>query len=229
MHEVRQSKLETTQRLLGDTIALSERAWQEPARLPGWTRAHVATHLARNADAMVRAVDSVLMGRRGLMYDSDEDRDQAIERGSERSGLELQIDLDTSAGRLNRRLNVLDSLPGDLMVELAPGSLFRAGILPLVRLNEVILHHIDLDCGFEATDVQPRVARWLLEWNCMAAGIASGPTIRIESDSGFSCVLPGGGDGLEEARGSDGLLLGWVTGRLDPEATLSLPEIPTAH
>ncbi len=226
MHDIRQLKLEYTQRLLGDTIALSERAWQEPARLPGWTRAHVATHLARNADALVRAVDSVLMGRRGLMYDSDEDRELAIERGSERSGLDLQIDLDTSAGRLSRRLNVLDSLPGDLMVELAPGLLFRADILPLVRLNEVILHHIDLDCGFDATNIQPRVARWLLEWNCLAIELLHGPTIRVESDSGFRCILPGAADETEVARGSDALLLGWVTGRLDAEASLSLPEIP---
>ena len=64
---LRKYKVEATQRLLGDTIAISEQAWQEPSRLPGWTRAHVAAHLARNADALVRAVDSVLMGRRGLI------------------------------------------------------------------------------------------------------------------------------------------------------------------
>lgn len=221
---VRKYKLDATQRLLGSTIALSEQAWQEPARLPGWTRAHVATHLARNAEAFIRAIDSVLMGRRGLMYDSDEDRDLAIERGSERRGLELQIDLDTSAGRLNRRFNVLDSVPSDLMVELLPGQLYRAALVPLVRLNEVALHHVDLDCGFEVQQIDPAISRLLLEWNCLTAQVA-GPGVRIESESGFSYEL---GSAAPDAivRGGDGLLLGWLTGRLRPEDALELPAPP---
>lgn len=221
--EVRQSKLEATQRLLGDTIALSEQAWQEPSRLPGWTRAHVATHLARNADAMVRAVDAVLMGRRGLMYDSAEDRMLALERGSERSGLDLQIDLDTSAGRLNRRFNVLESVPDDLMVELTPGNLFRAGLLPLIRLNEVVLHHIDLDSGFEVDNIDPVIARWLLTWNALGANDGHARSIRLVSDSGLSFDLGPASAAPELIRGSDGLLLGWLTGRLRPDLDAELP------
>ena len=40
----------TTARLLGDTIALSDDEWRAPSRLPGWSRAHVASHVARQAD-----------------------------------------------------------------------------------------------------------------------------------------------------------------------------------
>lgn len=223
--EVRKVKLEATQRLLGDTIALSERAWQQPSGLPGWTRAHVATHVARNADAFVRAVDSVLMGRRGLMYDSDEDRDLAIERGSERSGLDLQIDLDTSAGKLNRRFNVLDAVPGDLMVELNPGQLLRSDLLPLVRLNEVVLHHIDLRCGFEASSVQPMTARWLLEWNVLNFKPARGTSVRLIAESGFNAEL-GSTWPTTVVAGPDALLLGWLTGRLSPTESRDLPEQP---
>lgn len=223
---VRQAKLEATQRLLGDTITLSEQAWQEPSRLPGWTRAHVATHLARDADAFVRAVDSVLMGRRGLMYDSDEDRDLALERGSERSGLELQIDLDTSAGRLNRRFNVLDSVPGDLMVELTPGQLFRADLLPLIRLNEVVLHHIDLDCGFEVDNIDPEFAGWLLTWNALGANQEGARPIRLLSDSGLRFDLGAASGSAEVIKGSDALLLGWLTGRLRADQAGNLPAAP---
>lgn len=223
---VRKHKVEATQRLLGDTIALSEQAWQEPAWLPGWTRAHVAAHLARNADAMVRSVDSVLMGRRGLMYDSDESRELAIERGSERSGLDLQIDLDTSAGRLNRRLNVLDSVPGDLMVELLPGALLRSDLLPLIRLNEVVLHHIDLDCGFEVTRVDPVIARWLLEWNALDADLANGQGVHLLSDSGLTFGL-GTARAATVLTGTDAVLLGWLTGRLSTEQAIELPPSPT--
>lgn len=226
MPEVRKSKLEATQRLLGDTITLSEQAWQEPSRLPGWTRAHIATHLARNADALVRAVDSVLMGRRGLMYDSDEDRDLALERGSERSGLDLQIDLDTSAGRLNRRFNVLDSVPGDLMVELIPGQLFRADLVPLIRLNEVVLHHVDLDCGFEVDAIDPEIAGWLLSWNALDIAGRNTPAIRLLSDSGLSIDLGPVGPEPVVVSGSNTLLLGWLTGRLRADQDAGLPPAP---
>jgi maleylpyruvate isomerase len=35
-----------TQRLLGDTIAVSDEDWRGPSRLPDWSRGHVATHIA---------------------------------------------------------------------------------------------------------------------------------------------------------------------------------------
>ncbi|MDI9628844.1 MAG: maleylpyruvate isomerase family mycothiol-dependent enzyme [Acidobacteriota bacterium] len=222
---LRKYKVEATQRLLGDTIAISEQAWQEPSRLPGWTRAHVASHLARNADALVRAVDSVLMGRRGLMYDSEEDREQAIERGSERPGLALQIDLDTSAGRLNRRFNVLHSVPQELVVELTPGELVRSDLLPLLRLNEIVLHHIDLDCGYEVTQVEPEIARLLLEWAMLDPGPLDGRVVRLTSDTGFHVEVGSAGE-LCEIHGSDALLLGWLTGRLSADQAIDLPVSP---
>ena len=197
---MRKIKLEATQRLLGDTISLSERAWQEPGRLPGWTRAHVATHLARNADAFVRAIDSVLTGRRGLMYDSDDDRELAIERGSERSGLELQIDLDTSAGNLSERLDLLDSVPGRLTVEFSPGTFLRSDLLPLA-------------------------ARWLLEWSVLSYQAPYGMAVRLVSTSGFTAVL-GASNSETVISGPDAVLLGWLTGRLSAAEALHLPAQP---
>ena len=225
--EVRQLELEATQRLLGDTIAVSEQAWQEPSRLPGWTRAHVATHIARNADAMVRSVDAVLMGRRALMYDSDEDRELAIERGSERTGLELQIDLDTSAGRLNHKFNSLEGVPPQFQIEILPGRLVRADLLPLARLNEVVLHHVDLDCGFEIVDLDPKIARWLLEWNALSLEDSDVPAVEIHSASGFNRTF-GRPEDAFPVRGPDAALLGWLTGRLAPDQAevLGFPEQP---
>ncbi|NLE18275.1 MAG: maleylpyruvate isomerase, partial [Propioniciclava sp.] len=40
-----------TQALLRSTVGVEEAAWHEPSLLPGWSRAHVATHICRNADA----------------------------------------------------------------------------------------------------------------------------------------------------------------------------------
>src|SRR5918999_2390237 len=46
-----------TQQLLGDTIAVSDEDWRGPSRLPEWSRGHVASHIARHADGMVRLTE----------------------------------------------------------------------------------------------------------------------------------------------------------------------------
>jgi maleylpyruvate isomerase len=42
-----------TDRVLATATALSDAQAREPSLLPGWTRGHLLTHIARNADGMV--------------------------------------------------------------------------------------------------------------------------------------------------------------------------------
>src|SRR5215210_3808210 len=97
-----------TQRLLGDTIRVGDDDWRGPSRLPEWSRGHVATHIARQADGIVRLTEWARTGERHDMYASSEQRAAEIEEGSGRTGLDLQIDLDTSAGRLGNAFDALD-------------------------------------------------------------------------------------------------------------------------
>lgn len=211
--EVRQRKLEQTQLLLGGTIGIDDTAWQQLSRLPGWTRAHVATHLARNADGFRRCVAGLREGRRVLMYDSDAERERAIEQGSVRTGLELQIDLDTSAGALNAELNHLADLDLDQTIELRGGLRLQLGLVPVARLNEIVLHHIDLDCGYGIASVPDDVAEWLLQWHVMRlSGRADVPAIDVAAGSGFTGRIGASGNPTRVA-GSDRVLLGWLTGR----------------
>ena len=99
-----------TQRLLGDTISVTDEQWRAPSRLPDWTRGHVATHIARHADALIRLAEWARTGERQDMYPSPEHRASEIEAGSGRSGLDLQIDLDTSAGHLGSAFDELDAV-----------------------------------------------------------------------------------------------------------------------
>nr|WP_257477265.1 maleylpyruvate isomerase family mycothiol-dependent enzyme [Acidipropionibacterium jensenii] len=215
--EIRAAKLEATQRLLGSTMGISEEQWQSPSRLPGWTRAHVATHLARNADAFTRVVSGLAEDRQVPMYDSRAERDQEIERGSERDGLALQIDLDTSAGRLHEAFNLLEALPPMTTVELAPGLEVDSGQLPTARLAEVLLHHLDLDVGFSLSDISPDAAGWLLAWVCFRLrGRSTIPAMRILSDTGLTDRIGGSGY-APTVRGSDAALAGWLSGRTGPE------------
>lgn len=217
VHEVRPRKTEMTQRLLGETIRLSDKEWQEPSLLPGWTRAHVATHVARNADGLARSLEALDRGRAQRMYTSEAARQSAIERGSQRSGLDLQIDLDTSAGHLNRVFDLLDTIDPQTMIELRAGFRIPVKLLPLARLNEVVLHHVDLNVGFGVDDIPQPVARWLVEWTLLRlAGRADVPAMVISSTSGLRSTLGGIGEHLN-VHGSDQALLGWLTGRAHGE------------
>jgi maleylpyruvate isomerase len=201
---------EATQRLLGDTIGISDDDWNRPSRLPGWSRANVSSHLSANADALAELIGEAVEGRPGGFYADEETRAEGVERGSGMTGLELQICLDTSAGRLERAMDAVDdwSAPVELL-----GRQLSLAQLPMARLSEVLVHHLDLDCGFDVGRLDPASARWLLQWTAFRyADAADLPALRLESTSGLTAEL--GTDGERRTlTGSDAALWGWLMGR----------------
>ena len=225
--ELRTLLTAATQRLLGSTIVVTEEQWAAPSRLPGWSRAHVATHVARQADGFVRLVEGATSGVRRSMYSSPEARNAEIEDGAGRSGLELQTDLDTSAERLAEAFEGLDRVQADeprggstgwsASVELRGGLVVPARLLPLGRLFEVELHHVDLDAGLDIEQIEPEVAEWLMEWIAFRARARDEfPRVELHADSGFSTTVGQVGDGLV-VHGPAPALVGWLTNRLDPD------------
>jgi maleylpyruvate isomerase len=209
LSEVRRLKMVATQRLLGDTIAISESDWHSPTALPGWTRAHVATHLARNAEVLRRLLTR--LDTRPPLEPDDVVRD--LEAGARRTPLEIQIDLDTSAGNLNSTFNQLPTQAWSIPLDGALEGL-TVSDLPMMRLNEVVLHHVDLDCGFGFLDLDPQIAAWLLTWNLQRRrDLATGPGIDLVAASG-TVHRVGSGSGTTQVTGTDADLLGWLTGRL---------------
>ncbi len=215
-----------TQRLLGDTISVADEQWRAPSRLPDWTRGHVASHLARHADALVRLTQWARTGERQDMYPSPEHRLNAIEAGSSRSGLELQIDLDTSAGRLSAAFDALDGARAwDSVVEMRGGMKVPARLLPLARLLEVVIHHVDLDIGYEITDIDTQTAEWLLEWCAFRLRERDGfPRLLLTSDNGFTTTVGSAGDPIAVSGGSTHLL-GWLMSRTDASALTGAGEL----
>lgn len=213
VHQIRTRTLEATSRLLGDTIAMSDADWQQPSALNWWTRAHVATHVARNADGLRSVMEGYQAHRPRMMYESEDERRNAVERGSLRAGLDIQIDLDTSAGQLSEHLNQLPDTQPDPEVDLVPGVRARLSQIPLIRLNEVVLHHADLLLGFTIEHVPHDVARWLLEWRChVLTGEATWPALVVASDSGLVARIGAEGP-TTTIEGTDAQLLGWLVGR----------------
>lgn len=205
-----------TSRLLGDTIAVADEDWRAPSRLPHWSRAHVATHLARHADAVRRLTRWAVTGEREEMYISPQQRDDEIEAGATRPGLELQIDLDTSAGQLEDAFAALDHAAAwDAGVELRGGLQVSARLLPLARLTEVVVHHVDLDVGFGVDDIDDTTAAWLLEWSAYRLRHRDEfPRLELKSTSGLTISIGSSGRPIT-VRGTNARLLGWLTSRSD--------------
>lgn len=209
MSEVRRHKMAATQRLLGDTIAISEADWLGSTALPGWTRAHVATHLARNADVMRRYL--LRLAQRPT-WESDDDLHD-LEAGARRTPLEIQIDIDTSSGLLNDAFNLMTPVGWQTPLHgIQEGYL--AEDLVMMRLNEVVIHHVDLDCGFVLSDIPGEVTDWLLTWNLhRRQDLARGKRVRLVTTEGRTVEI-GTGPIAAEVTGTSANLLGWLTGRL---------------
>ena len=197
---------DVTDRLLDDVRRLDDEAVRAPSLLPGWTRGHVVTHVARNADAVCRLLHWARTGEETAMYPSREARDAEIEDGARRSASELEADVESSAERL---LAGLADLPGDrrqAVVRGGGGKEVPAYDLLWQRIREVAYHHVDLDIGHRFADLPaPVIARGLPE-----------------------AIERTGVDPAEHGvRGTDGDLLGWLTGRQGGERLESHDALPT--
>ena len=86
-----------TQRLLDDARTLSEADLRAASLLPGWTRAHVLAHVARDADAMRNLLIGARSGQARPAYASAQARDAGIEQGAAMGAGDLMADLADSA------------------------------------------------------------------------------------------------------------------------------------
>lgn len=202
----------TTAHLLGATFTVTEEQWRGPSALPDWTRGHVATHLARNADALGRLATGVLTGQPAEMYPSPEARDADIAAGAARDGEQLQTDLDTSAAALDGLLERIPSEVGwDAEVSLR-GTAAPVGALLAARLTEVVLHHVDLDIGHGVADNDEDALTAVLDW--VAARMTPRMTRSVSLTAGDRAWLVGPTvEDAVEVTGSVPDLLGWLTGR----------------
>ncbi|MGL5927843.1 MAG: maleylpyruvate isomerase N-terminal domain-containing protein [Dermatophilaceae bacterium] len=140
-------------------LLVSARGLDDPARpslCAGWTRGHVLTHLARNADGLTALVRAAVDGSGETMYAGDAERDADIDAGASRPLDVLVADVESSAAALAAALSRLTADHAERPAERTPGGqVLRTGALPLLRLREVVYHHVDLDAGFGFADVEP--------------------------------------------------------------------------
>ncbi|MBA2715527.1 MAG: maleylpyruvate isomerase family mycothiol-dependent enzyme, partial [Propionibacteriales bacterium] len=139
----------STEALQHSIAGVTDEQARASSLLPGWTRGHVLTHIARNADAMVNLVRSARTHQHIPMYPSRAERDADIERGAGRSAGQLVGDVQASHERLMAELAGMDSV--DWSASIRYGADDREGnamLIPPLRRSEVEIHHVDLDLGY---------------------------------------------------------------------------------
>ncbi|MBO0830088.1 MAG: maleylpyruvate isomerase family mycothiol-dependent enzyme, partial [Streptosporangiales bacterium] len=178
-----------TRRLLDTVATLDDGDVRAPSLLPGWTRGHVLTHVARNADGLVNLLGWV-HGERTPMYESREARNRDIDAGSGRSAQELLADVEASADRFAAALAAVPDDGWDTPVVWGNGAHRTTGAIPAARLLEVEVHHVDLDAGYRYTDwPEPFVGRLLDD---VTAAVDAPPmTIRVDGAAAPADGAPG--------------------------------------
>jgi maleylpyruvate isomerase len=215
----------STDALLHGLGSLTDDDVRAPSRLDGWTRGHVLTHVARNADAMVHLVTSARTRRQIPMYASRTERDAAIEAGAGRPADEHRADVAAAAARLGVGLSELTA--DDWQAPIRYGADDRTGhawLIPQLRRSEVEIHHVDLDLGYTpahwpADFVEPMLHRVAGDFSVRA----DAPELTLVSDDGQSWAVRGGG---QMVSGPAAALLGWLIGRSDGTGIASEGQLP---
>ncbi|QQS00673.1 MAG: maleylpyruvate isomerase family mycothiol-dependent enzyme [Austwickia sp.] len=221
-----------TAKLLATVETLTDEDLAQPSLCPGWTRGHIVTHLARNAESLVRLVVWARTGVRTPQYPSQASRDADIEEGAPRPAADQLADLSRSCDLVRDGLAAL-ALPlatHELQMSSGPAD---PRDLPRRRLNEVVLHHLDLRAGFTLDDAHPLAIADLLDLAVSRLARPGGPKLSINSHDGDHYLVgttPSEtvADGVVAVQGSASDLLQWltrgVTDRVD--STGPLPTLP---
>src|ERR1022692_3646591 len=84
-------------RLVASASALTDEQAREASLLPGWSRGHVLTHIARNADGLRNLLIWAQTGVETPQYPSRESREAEIDAGAGRPAASLAADIAASA------------------------------------------------------------------------------------------------------------------------------------
>jgi maleylpyruvate isomerase len=197
-----------------------------PSLCEGWTRGHILTHIARNADAIGRLAEWAVTGTPQEMYPGGAAaREAEIEAGAGRPVESLRADVADTAKHLAPRLRALE---GDLAadeVEMRGGMRVSPLQLPFMRIREVVYHHVDLDAGFGFEDVEHALLVRFID--DAVARLRMGhhpPELALRADEGGTWLV--GDSTAYVVSGSLAGLLLWLARRI-PSAISSDGPLPT--
>ena len=205
---------------------------REPSELPGWSRAHLVAHIARNGDALGNLITWARTGIETPMYASAEQRADDIEGGARRSAKVLRADLEDAERRFAA---AVASLPPDRWwseVRTRAGRVIPAAEVLWMRCREVWVHAVDLGTDASFSDLPGDLVEALIE--DVTGSFGARPDCDdlelVATDTVRSWPLGASSPDRAIVRGDSPELLAWLLGRSPGIAlrcsTGSLPSLP---
>ncbi|WP_308257847.1 maleylpyruvate isomerase family mycothiol-dependent enzyme [Pseudonocardia lacus] len=190
--------------LRGLMMRMADAAFAAPSLLPGWSRAHVLTHVARNADAMINLLDWARTGVPSPAYASREQRDHDIEVGARRDPSAIRDDVVHSSDRLAVAVRAMPQEAWQARVGGQGGRSFPASDIPWMRAREMWVHSVDLDVGASLADAPAPMLVAVLDDAATTIGASPQcpPLALVATDLDRRWTL--GGAGAGSARNSTG-------------------------
>lgn len=141
-----------TERLAATVARMADEQVLQASLLPGWTRGHVLTHVARSGDVLRGLMMAGRRGEPGGGYSAAEAREAEIVAGAARPAAEQLDDVLASARAFRTEAERLTDEAAAWPVRIMHYREFPAGQVLLRRLVELELHHVDLGLAYTAAD-----------------------------------------------------------------------------
>jgi maleylpyruvate isomerase len=196
--------------------ALPATAFREPSALPGWTRGHLCTHLARNADGLGNLLSWAETGVEKPMYGPGTARDDDIEAGSRRSAEQIVADVVDSGQRLTDRIAGASAATWSAPIRHRLGQALTGADILALRLVETTIHLADLDAGHDFSSATGLLGDQFdtVVTALMTVSPYEAPSFRL-TDGTHTWIF---GEGGELVTGKPETVLAWLTGRDDGSA-----------
>ncbi len=142
----------STSRFLRTVDELTDAQMHDPCLLPGWSRAELVTHLARNADGFRGMAEATARGDVGVMYPGGiEQRAADIAAGRGVRATTVTADLRRAADGLAAAWRQFPGDAWDREGKLIQGTrTIRDSVF--MRWRELELHHVDLGLAYDSNE-----------------------------------------------------------------------------
>lgn len=197
---------------------LTDREYDGPSLLPGWTRRHVIAHVGYNARALTRLTEWAATGVETPMYASRAQRNEEIEYGATLNVLALRNLSDHAIVHLNVEWRDLSADAWAQKVRTAQGRVVPVSETAWMRAREVWLHAVDLDNGGRFDDFPPEFIDRLLAditttWNARRDSDQVGDMELRPTDRTATVTVGSGTPHPPVITGTAAALACWAAGR----------------
>ncbi|MFR9802531.1 maleylpyruvate isomerase family mycothiol-dependent enzyme [Pseudonocardia sp. RS010] len=195
---------------------MGDDAFRAPSALPGWTRAHVLSHVARNADAMINLLHWARTGEETPAYADDARRDADIAEGAEREPAAIREDVVATSDKLAQVVKAMPEDAWSRTIRGRQGQEVPATEIAWMRAREMWIHSVDLDVGASFEDFpQPMLCELVADVAANLAARPGVPAVRLVASDRNTVWSTAAGDASPAVSVGAPVadLAAWVSGR----------------